>query len=79
MTDCVAADPEGFLYLTSDPIESCTQFVVLSADEYNFFTSYTSITGTEVVEFYSFGFALVFFGYIISFPIKAALKAINLI
>lgn len=79
MTSCVATDPQGFLYLSSEPIETCSQLVVLSADEYNYLTAHTSITGAEVVEFYSFGFALVFFGYIVSFPIKAALKAIKLI
>ncbi|MEH0667089.1 hypothetical protein H4F18_16895 [Vibrio scophthalmi] len=79
MTSCVASDPQGFLYVSSEPLESCSQLVVLSADEYHYLTAHTTITGAEVVEFYSFGFALVFFGYIISFPIKAALKAINLV
>lgn len=79
MTSCVNTDQDGFLYLSSEPIETCSQLVVLSADEYNHLTEHTTVTGAEVVEFYSFGFALVFFGWIISFPIKAALKAVNLI
>lgn len=79
MTSCVTADSEGFLYLSSESLESCSQLVVLSAEEYHYLTAHTSITGAEVVEFYSFGFALVFFGWIVSFPIKAALKAINLV
>ncbi|USD44060.1 hypothetical protein J4N42_18210 [Vibrio sp. SCSIO 43135] len=79
MTSCVATDQDGFLYLSMESIETCSQLVVLSADEYNYLTSHTSITGAEVVEFYSFGFALVFFGWIISFPIKAVLKAVKLI
>jgi hypothetical protein len=79
MTSCVAADPDGFLFLTSEPLDTCSQLVVLSADEYNYLTEHTTITGAEVVEYYSFGFALVFFGAILAVPIRAALKAVNLI
>lgn len=79
MTRCVMTDADGFLFLSGEPLESCSQLVVIDASEYQYLTAHTSITGAEVVEFYSFGFALVFFGWIVSFPIKAALKAINLV
>ncbi len=79
MANCVSSDQNGFLYLSSEPVESCSQLVVLTADDYNYLTAHTTISGAEVVQFYSFGFALVFFGWLISFPIKAALKAINLV
>lgn len=79
MANCVSTDQNGFLYLSSEPVDTCSQLVVLTAEDYNYLTDYTTITGAEVVEFYSLGFALVFFGWLISFPIKAALKSINLV
>ena len=79
MANCVSTDENGFLYLSAQPIESCSQLVVLTAEDYNYLNAHTSITGADIVEYYSFGFALVFFGWMISFPIKAALKAINLV
>ncbi|MGR5267713.1 hypothetical protein ACPV52_09900 [Vibrio astriarenae] len=77
MTYCVEIDTDGFLYATSTPVEQCTALVVIDSDEYALLTDYTTITGADVVEAYSFGFALVFFGWAISFPIKAAIRAIN--
>ncbi len=79
MTICVEQDIDGYLVASFLPVEECTQLVALSSAEYQYLTSHMEITGAEVVEFYSFGFALVFFGWIVSFPIRAALKAINLI
>ncbi|RJX72804.1 hypothetical protein DZ860_06505 [Vibrio sinensis] len=78
MTSCVETNRDGFLLVSSAPLEQCTQLVVLSADEYNYLTSHITITGAEVVEYYSFGFALVMFGFLISIPIRAAIKAVNL-
>ncbi len=79
MTSCVLADESGALYLSSSSVDECSTFILIDADEYHDLIAHTTITGADVSAYYSFGFALVFFGWIISFPIKAALKAIRLI
>jgi len=73
------ANSEGFLSEVATPLESCNGYVILTSEDYTYLTDYTSLTGAEVVEYWSFGFALVFFGYILAAPIKAALKAVRLL
>ncbi|MGF1837618.1 single-stranded DNA-binding protein [Vibrio atlanticus] len=81
MPVCAIANSKGFLAVVpSVDVSSCSGYLMLKPDEYEFMMSYTQITSTEIATYFAGGFSLVFvFGFLSTYGIKAALKVIRLI
>ncbi|OBT16570.1 single-stranded DNA-binding protein [Vibrio tasmaniensis] len=81
MPVCAMPNSDGFLAVVPElEVTSCSGYVMVSAEEYDFVMAYTQITSSEMATYFAGGFALVFvFGFLQTYGIKAALKVIRLI
>lgn len=81
MPVCAMPNSDGFLAVVTElEVTSCSGYVMMSSEEYDFVMAYTQITSSEMATYFAGGFALVFvFGFLQTYGIKAALKVIRLI
>ncbi|MDK9765127.1 single-stranded DNA-binding protein [Vibrio sp. D420a] len=81
MPVCAIPNADGFIAAVPElEVSTCSGFVMMSADEYQYVMAYTQITSTEMATYFAGGFALVFvFGFLQTYAVKAALRVIRLI
>lgn len=81
MPVCAIPNSDGFLAVVPElDVSSCSGYVMLTAQEYDYFMAYTQVTSTEMAKYFVGGFSLVFvFGFLSTYGIKAAIKLIKLI
>ncbi|QSV15463.1 single-stranded DNA-binding protein [Photobacterium ganghwense] len=75
---CVTVNEQGFLYATSQPISECASYVMVSRSTYDSFIADMSVTGEQLTEAFTYGFAAVIvFGYFAAYPVGIAKKLIR--
>lgn len=74
MSICVALEGTRLVAQT-ETVESCDQYVLVSASEYSTYF-YTEISQQELADAYLYGFMAVFLGYLVGMPIGHIKRAI---
>lgn len=70
---------EGFLKQSAESVANCSNYVLVTSDEYNVFTEVFTLDATMIGTCIGFGFGVVVSIYFAGYPIMVAQKSIKLI
>ncbi len=78
MANCVVINSENLLQVTSDTLETCSDYILLSKQDYTFWFDALTITPTDIGSAISFGIFIVFgMGYLQTYAVGIGLKLIR--
>ncbi|MGF1868454.1 single-stranded DNA-binding protein [Photobacterium indicum] len=80
MPICVNTTSDGFLVATSEPIQNCSTYVMVTANEYQTWFEQYGLTNTAMGQAFGLGFtAVVIVGYFGAYAVGIAKKVISLV
>jgi hypothetical protein len=74
---CVYLNQDGTLTATTDTVETCQAFALVSANDVQAFNAATQINAFDIAEAFTWGFGTVIFFAYLSYSVKAARQVIN--
>jgi len=69
----------GYLMQSSVSVANCTNYILVTADEYNSFANVFALDSSTITLCITFGFGMVVSTYFLAYPIMMAQKIIKLI
>lgn len=80
MANCVIINSQKLLQVTSDSLDDCSDYILLSKQDYLFWFDALNVTLTDIGSAISFGIFIVFgMGYLKTYVVSVALKLIRMI
>ena len=80
MANCVIINSQKLLQVTSDSLDACSDYILLSKQDYLFWFDALNVTLTDIGSAISFGIFIVFgMGYLKTYVVSVALKLIRMI